>query len=704
MKKIIKVMVLVLITFLFTRCDDTDGPHPNVNSVLENATEYPDGFFPAEEALIQVTVDGSTIISPTVKAKVDIAFMLDRSGSIQNTDPGEISKQVVQGMLAGLNPSQHRANVITFSDDAKFVCNDISSLSTNFSALSTCLQNLGSPDGFTNIAAAMSLSNTILGTNGANHRIAILFTDGYPQSESSYGYDTDQDALITNTIVPDAISNDIVYYVVYLNTDPDIQTGSDEEANVTSLISNICSRTGGHCYTINNVNQLQGIFNEIIEENENSLYLKNVSMNLHINEEYTLVNTSSFITTGLTYQVNGNQITTTPMSSLQQNQRISLTFKATAFEPIPPEDEVLSTNIPVFSSNAKILYDLGDGVQQSEVIPQISIKWLKPPTVLVKKIIEPSSREMTIKVINYIRDTEISDISLWEIVSSNMEVKLNTCNPIPDHIFSPTYRSNNTFDYEPEKLYYKLGKLNTFETAIVKFNFRYYGSPEGIVATDLSKPSATLLYTLPDGTRKELQFVDQCGENNECWQGERTIDAAEYALEDEIALPDFNIYASGFVPQKEYEFDLPIAGSYHMWNDSYHNGWLPSPEDEHFTNPDPFVIGNKNRVWFHIDQYGNAASNTNLIVKLYLKDEFSFSYTDYTDDGWILLGQKELPTDNERIIDFIEFNPQDELSGDDWEHFSELQKAWYKLVIDYSGEELRKNNNMAFKEIRIVNE
>ena len=704
MKKITKLLVLVLVTFLFAQCDDTDVPHPIVNSVLENATEYPDGFFPAEEALIQVTVDGSTIVSPSVEAKVDIAFILDRSGSIQNTDPGEISKQVVQGMLAELNPSQHRTNVVTFSDDAKFVCNDISSLSTNFSALSTCLQNLESPDGLTNIAAAMSLSNTILGTNGANHRIAILFTDGYPQSESSYGYDTDQDALITNTIVPDAISNDIVYYVVYLNTDPDIQTGSDEEANVTSLISNICSRTGGRCYTINNVNQLQGIFNEIIEENENSLYLKNVSMNLHINDAYTLVNTSSYITTRLTYPVNGNQITTSPISSLHQNQRISLTFKVTALEPIPPEDEVLSTNIPVFTGNAKILYDMGDGVQQSEVVPQISIKWLKPPTVLVKKIIEPSSREMTIKIINYIRDTEISDISLWEIVSSNMEVKLNTCNPIPDRVFSPHYCSNTTFAYHPEKLYYKLGKLNTFETAIVKFNFRYYGSPGGTVATDLSKPSATLLYTLPDGTRKELQFVEQCGDNNECWQGERTINAAEYALEDEIVLPDFNINSLSYIPQKEYDLDLPVAKNRHIWNDSHHNGWLASATAEESTNPDPFVIGNKNRVWFHIDQYGNAAPNSSLIVKLYLKDEFNFSYSDYTDNGWILLGQKELSTDNERIIDFIEFNPQEALSGDEYDLYFGLEKAFYKVVIDYPGEELRKNNNMAFKEIMITNE
>ncbi|HUX58108.1 MAG TPA: vWA domain-containing protein [Bacteroidales bacterium] len=705
MKRITEFLVLILIAFLLTNCADyTDGPHPTVNSAVENLNEYPDGFFPAEEAFIQVTVDGSTLTSPTVKAKVDIVFILDRSGSIEGTDPNEVSKQVIEEILPTLNPSQHRTNVVTFSDEARFVCNDITTLSTNFSGLSTCLHNIASPTGFTNIAAAMSLANTTLSTTGANHRIAILFTDGYPESESSYGYDMDQDTYITNTIIPGAILKDIAYYVVYLNSDTHIQPGSVEESNVTSLISNICSRTGGQGYTIDNVNQLQGIFNDIIEDNENSLYLKNVSMNLHINDAYTLVNTSSYITTGLTYQVNGNQITTNPISSLPQNQRISLTFKTTALEPIPPEAEVLSTNIPIFTGNAKILYDLGDGVQQSEVVPQISIKWIKPPMVLVKKIIEPSARQMTIKVINYIRDTEISDISLWEIVSSNMEIKLNTCNPIPNRIFSPSYKSNNTFDYIPEMLYYKLGKLNTFETAIVKFNFSYYGSTEGTVATDLMKPSATLLYTLPDGTRKELQFVEQCGDNNECWQGERTINAAEYALEDEILLPDFNIDSPSYQPQKEYEFDLPIAMNNHIWNDSQHNGWLPSASAEVFTNPDPFYIENKNRVWFHIDQSGNGASNANLIVKLYINDEFSFSYSDYTDDGWILLGQKELPTDNEIIIDFIEFNPQEVLSGDMYDLFFGLEKACYKLVIDYPGEELRKNNNVAFKEIRIVNE
>ena len=530
MKKIIPIPILLVFLLLLSGCNENNLPEPEVNSVLENATYYPDGFYPGEEALIQVSVDGSTINSEDIIAKVDIAFILDRSGSISRTDPDEISKQVVQEMLTTLNPAQHRSNVVIFSDGADFACENITSLSTDFNQLGTCVQNIGGPEGLTNIAESMELANDMLATDGANHRIAILFTDGYPMTNPYVGYDTQQDAYITNALVPEAIENDIVYYVVYLNTDPEIISGSDEEAYVTSLISNICSRTGGHCYTIDDVNQLQGIFENIIEENNNSLFLKNVRMNIDINDAYTPVNTSSYISTGLTYQVNGNTITTAPFARLPENQRISLTFKATAYEPIPPADQTVSTNIPVFTSEAKIYYDLGDGNQLEAAIPQLSIKWLKPPMVLVKKTVEPGSREMKIKVINYIRDAAIKDVSLWEIVANNMEVRLNTCDPIPDNIFSPAYSSNTSFDYIPELLHYKLGDLETFESAEVKFNFNYFGPTQGSVTTDMSKPSASLFYTSPNGTREELQFVVQSSDINEIWHGDRTIDAANLCL------------------------------------------------------------------------------------------------------------------------------------------------------------------------------
>lgn len=704
MKKFKLALVSVIVIFFTTQCTvNTEVPFPTVNSALENGNEYPDGYFPAEEAWIQVLVDGSTLSNPSVKADVDIVFILDRSRSILETDPLELCRTTVaSSILTGLNTSQHRTNVVTFNDHANFVCDDITTLTTNYNRLSSCLLGILSPDGYTNMAAGMDLANELLTTTGANHRIAILFTDGYPMTNPYEGYDIEQDAYITNTIIPYAIDNDIVYNVVYLNTDPIVMPGSEEEAYVTSLINNICTRTGGRCFTIDDASELLDIFGDIIEENGNTLYLKNLSMNLNINDAYSFVNTSSYITTGLTYQVTGNQITTTPISRLLQNQRISLTFKATCFEPIAPEEEVIDRNIPVFTSDAKIFYDLGDDVQRFKVVPQISIKWLKPPSVLVKKSIEPSSREMTIKVINYIRETEISDVALWEIVAGNMEIRLNTCDPIPTHIFGPNYRSRETFDYEPEKLFYRLGNLETFESASVKFNYNYFGSISGTHGTDFGKPSAALYYTLPDGRREELLYV--CENNNECWRGERFIDADEYALENEILSPDFNIRSRQIIPQKEYYFDLPIARTYEIWNDSYHNGWLPFVTSEHFTTPDPLNMGNKNKTWFHIDQFGNALPNANLNVRLFLKDDFSYSIEDYTDDQWILLGQKELLTENEVIVDYIEYDPRDVLSDDQQYHFSRLSKAWYKIVIDYPNEELRKNNNISFKEINIINE
>ena len=190
-------------------------PEPDVGSGLSNAASAPEGFFPCQWAVIQVDALGDIHRGPAVKARVDIVFLLDESGSMDTTDDGLVRRTTIENILSGLDPDQYRAAIVVFSDGAD-ILGGYTSLTTDFASLIDQVRDLPGPGGYTNMAGAMGLANFLLAESHANHRLAILLTDGTPASESSWGYDTAQDAEINTIHVPFAIAEDINYYVVHL--------------------------------------------------------------------------------------------------------------------------------------------------------------------------------------------------------------------------------------------------------------------------------------------------------------------------------------------------------------------------------------------------------------------------------------------------------------------------------------------------------
>ena len=261
MKTITLAKCIGILAILISGCSsESNNLSLNGHSLLYNNNEHPEGFYPGEEAIVQVHIAGETLYNLDVRAKVDVVFILDRSYSTHSNDPDDKLKDDIALILSGMNPTLQRTNVIYFKNEAKNVCVENEGLSTSFNSLIGCLNELSAPSGNSNMADAMKMANEDLSVQGANHRIAIMFTDGYP--ELGLGYDMNQDALITSEIIPDAVKKDIAYYIIYL---PSPFAPGNEET-YRALLSQITEKTGGKIYNITDINEVFNIIKEILTQ------------------------------------------------------------------------------------------------------------------------------------------------------------------------------------------------------------------------------------------------------------------------------------------------------------------------------------------------------------------------------------------------------------------------------------------------------
>lgn len=166
---------------------------------------------------------------------VDVAIVLDSSGSMRTNDPQGLRRQASKNFIDALIDGDQVA-VVDFDSSARL----FQSLTTDFAAAKAAVDRVNSSGG-TNIGAGVSVANTELIANGApdHARIMILLTDG----RGSYN----------TSLTTQAADNDIVIYTIGL--------GSGVDA---SLLQGIADGTGGQYFAVAQADELPEVFSRII--------------------------------------------------------------------------------------------------------------------------------------------------------------------------------------------------------------------------------------------------------------------------------------------------------------------------------------------------------------------------------------------------------------------------------------------------------
>jgi len=174
-------------------------------------------------------------------AGLDVAFVIDTSGSMYDNDPSGLRVTAAKSFLARLRPGD-RAAVIDFDDWARTVIGltDVAK-SDDRDSISAALDQTNDANGGTDIGAAVSEATSLLSAGGSNRlRIAILLSDG-----QSY-YD--------DNLTSAAAAAGVSFSTVALGY------GAD-----ASLLNSIAAGTGGHAFTADSATDLAALYDELAD-------------------------------------------------------------------------------------------------------------------------------------------------------------------------------------------------------------------------------------------------------------------------------------------------------------------------------------------------------------------------------------------------------------------------------------------------------
>lgn len=675
-------------------------PQPTVFASVSNLAAYPAGFYPADKARVNVTVIGDRVTGPNVNARLDVVFLMDESGSMLQSDPGKVRRQTIRNLLQQFSPLYHRASVIAFSTQVQV----LSPLTTDFASLSAAVQALPDPaDGaLTNMAGAMAESNALLGAPGANTRIAILLTDGYPTSPTIPGYDFAQDDQITTNLVPDAIAHDINYYVVHLL--PPNATSDPLWALATALMRDVIPvKTGGAYYTAQTANDITPVITQIVETASHTLILKNISIKLKYRtspSEYTVLTGDGDITSSPGVNVDASEaglgvLRTTPIGVLDDSREMSLTSTVTAYQPIAPDDlSTVSVALPCFTPAAQVSYDLGDGNRRAVVVPQVTITWLHAPALLWRKRLDLNSQTLTIDVRNYLPAGETArDVRLYELLGKWFEPIIATMTPHPNYVLN--YDAGN--GAQPMFIW-QLGDIPSLEMRSVSFQVRYMGPKNGQVATDFEKPPAVLSYLRADGTRKRLTTRDIVGD--------RKVNAAFLESPFDYRLPDLYISNAKWPQAMPSDLSaLPPPVSHLVWNDSRVNGWMPPAQFAYQVTTESLHLHHPHRVWFRVSNVGVRSTDRPWHVRISYALQFRQGLDYFEPENWKVIqtiDHENALLRGASLVEYIELIPEDVFSGMEVSQMLEQGFVFIKVDTWYDKLETKVLNNAAVVRVPVV--
>ncbi|WP_379132150.1 VWA domain-containing protein [Paenibacillus sp. sgz500958] len=180
-----------------------------------------------------------------LKPVKDVVMVIDDSGSMTQSDPGNSRYAAAEGLVARMD-KDNRVAVLTFSDEAQIV-QPLTLLSTTDSVnqVTAAIANLQTTEGGTNISGALSQALSVINGDKTGDRgaMVILLSDGFSE------FDT---------------SRELQEYLdqgIKVNT---IGLGLDDPSG-SELLKDIAGTTGGQYYDVSDTNLLAGVFQQIYD-------------------------------------------------------------------------------------------------------------------------------------------------------------------------------------------------------------------------------------------------------------------------------------------------------------------------------------------------------------------------------------------------------------------------------------------------------
>lgn len=117
------------------------------------------------------------------EAGVDIAFVMDSSGSMQKNDPGDLRIEKAKVIVKEMMP-EDRALVISFDKEANFMTNE---LTDDHETIISALNEIPSDKKYTDLAAGLDLAiNEFEKVGNMNQKIIIALIKGFYRIDCCY--------------------------------------------------------------------------------------------------------------------------------------------------------------------------------------------------------------------------------------------------------------------------------------------------------------------------------------------------------------------------------------------------------------------------------------------------------------------------------------------------------------------------------------
>lgn len=194
---------------------------------------------------------------------LDVVLVMDKSGSMKNSDPQKISIEAAKMFIDMIKKSGANVSIVEFSDDSEskgmIAINDDKSKKQ----LKDILNGIKFTGGYTDTGKALEKAVNILENNGSkdNKKAIILFSDGKIDVKGEGRTVADSKKDIEESIEKCNKSNLSIYSVGLINS-------NDSQASINNFESemkNIADNTNGKYIRADNVNDLPQFFSELLQ-------------------------------------------------------------------------------------------------------------------------------------------------------------------------------------------------------------------------------------------------------------------------------------------------------------------------------------------------------------------------------------------------------------------------------------------------------
>jgi len=216
------------------------------------------------------------------RTPLDVTFVLDESGSMGNYDgDGQTrateAQNAAKGFLGELNASMDRAGAVSFDTNAQYqVTNGWTGhyLTDDFDALNNTLEGIGA-NGGTESQDGIEYGNNVfaLDSNETRKQVMVLLTDGVnndcqdpwtaqplPETNDDQPYNcggSGTDNKESRELADEAAANGVTIYTIGYGDDSEIDQ---------AFLKDIATRTGGEYNQATNSDELDEVFEDIVEE------------------------------------------------------------------------------------------------------------------------------------------------------------------------------------------------------------------------------------------------------------------------------------------------------------------------------------------------------------------------------------------------------------------------------------------------------